>query len=66
MHFISEELDDYVVRHSSEEPELLQKLGRETFQKVLQPRMLSGHYQGRLLSMISKIARPASVLEIGT
>lgn len=66
MHFISEELDDYVVRHSSEEPELLRKLGRETFQKVLQPRMLSGHYQGRLLSMISKIARPASVLEIGT
>ena len=66
MHFISEELDDYVVRHSSEEPELLRILGRETFQKVLQPRMLSGHYQGRLLSMISKIARPASVLEIGT
>lgn len=66
MNFISEELEDYVARHSSNEPELLQKLGRETFQKVLQPRMLSGHYQGRLLSLISKIARPATVLEIGT
>lgn len=66
MHFIPEELDDYVVRHSSKEPELLQKLGRETYQKVLQPRMLSGHYQGRILSMISKIARPNSILEIGT
>src|SRR5690606_9510609 len=59
-------LDDYVVRHSSPEPELLQKLGRETFHKVLQPRMLSGHYQGRILSMISKIAQPRSILEIGT
>jgi len=66
MHFIPEALDEYVVKHSSPEPELLQKLARETFQKVLQPRMLSGHYQGRILSMISKIARPKSVLEIGT
>src|SRR5690606_9459602 len=66
MHFIPEALDDYVVKHSSPEPELLQKLARETFQKVLQPRLLSGHYQVRILSMISKIARPKSVLEIGT
>ena len=66
MHFIPDELDDYVVRHTSKEPELLQQLGRETFQKVLQPRMLSGHYQGRLLSMISKLLRPESILEIGT
>lgn len=66
MHFIPEEIDNYVVKHSSREPELLRKLGRETFQKVLQPRMLSGHYQGRLLSMISKLVRPGSVLEIGT
>ena len=66
MHFIPEEIDNYVVAHSSEEPELLQRLGRETFQKVLQPRMLSGHYQGRILSILSKLIRPASVLEIGT
>ena len=66
MNFIPEEIDQYVVAHSSQEPELLQRLGRETFQKVLQPRMLSGHYQGRILSMLSKIIRPTAVLEIGT
>ncbi|WP_353778808.1 class I SAM-dependent methyltransferase [Winogradskyella sp. 3972H.M.0a.05] len=66
MHFIPEELDDYVVRHSEDEPELLQKLTRETYQKILQPRMLSGHYQGRLLSMISKLVNPKTILEIGT
>ena len=66
MNFIPEEIDRYAVTHSSEEPELLQRLGRETFQKVLQPRMLSGHYQGRILSMISKLVRPSSALEIGT
>ena len=66
MHFISEKLDDYVVKHSEDEPELLQQLTRETYQKILQPRMLSGHYQGRLLSMISKLLNPKNVLEIGT
>ncbi|WMI68371.1 O-methyltransferase [Mangrovimonas sp. YM274] len=66
MHFIPEALDDYVVAHTEDEPELLQQLTRETFQKILQPRMLSGHYQGRLLSMISKIINPKSILEIGT
>ena len=66
MHFIPQEIDDYVVKHSAKEPELLQKLNRETNQKVLQPRMLSGHYQGRLLSMISKLVQPTSILEIGT
>lgn len=66
MHFIPEEIDQYVVKHSSPEPELLQQLSRETFQKVLRPRMLSGHYQGRILSMISKLVRPSSILEIGT
>jgi caffeoyl-CoA O-methyltransferase len=66
MHFIPEELDNYVVTHSEDEPELLQKLTRETFQKILQPRMLSGHYQGRVLSMISKIVNPKNILEIGT
>jgi caffeoyl-CoA O-methyltransferase len=66
MYFIPEELDDYVVKHSENEPELLQQLSRETFQKILQPRMLSGHYQGRLLSIISKLVNPKNILEIGT
>ncbi len=66
MHFIKEELDNYVVAHSENEPELLAKLTRETYQKILQPRMLSGHYQGRLLSLISKLVNPKNVLEIGT
>jgi len=66
MHFIPEELDHYVVNHSEDEPELLQELTRETYQKILQPRMLSGHYQGRLLSMISKLTHPKNILEIGT
>ena len=66
MHFISEALDDYVVNHSEDEPVLLQALTRETYQKILQPRMLSGHYQGRVLSMISKLVNPKYILEIGT
>ena len=66
MNFLPQELDDYIVAHSAKEPELLQQLSRETNQKVLQPRMLSGHYQGRLLSMISKLVNPKAILEIGT
>lgn len=66
MHFISDELEDYVIKHSQKEPELLQQLNRETNQKILQPRMLSGHFQGRVLSMISKLVNPKTILEIGT
>jgi len=66
MHFISEKLDDYVVKHSEEEPALLEALTRETYQKILQPRMLSGHYQGRVLSVLSKLIRPKTILELGT
>ncbi|MDB4402000.1 O-methyltransferase [Algibacter sp.] len=66
MHFIPENLDDYVVSHSENEPELLQELNRETYQKILQPRMLSGQYQGRILSMFSKLVNPKNILEIGT
>ncbi|SDG92338.1 O-methyltransferase [Psychroflexus sediminis] len=66
MDFISKELQTYVEAHTEDEPELLQRLTKETWQKVLQPRMLSGHYQGRILSLISKLIKPASVLEIGT
>ena len=66
MHFLPEKIDEYVVTHSEDEPELLQQLTRETYQKILQPRMLSGHYQGRVLSMISKLINPKCILEIGT
>lgn len=66
MSFLPEDIDDYVVKHSESEPELLQQLHRETYQKVLQPRMLSGHYQGRVLSMLSKLVHPKNILEIGT
>lgn len=66
MYFLPEKLDDYVVAHSEEEPELLQQLTRETYQKILQPIMLSGPYQGRVLSMISKLVRPKTILELGT
>ncbi|TYB79281.1 O-methyltransferase [Bizionia myxarmorum] len=66
MHFLSEDLDTYVVNHSEDEPALLQQLTRETYQKILQPRMLSGHYQGRVLSMLSKLVNPENILEIGT
>lgn len=66
MYFLPEVIDNYVVAHSEQEPELLQQLTRETYQKVLQPIMLSGPYQGRVLSMISKLIQPKSILEIGT
>jgi caffeoyl-CoA O-methyltransferase len=66
MHFISEELENYVAQHSQIEPELLAKLNKETHQKILQPRMLSGHFQGRVLSMLSKIISPKNILEVGT
>lgn len=66
MYFLPEDLDNYVVAHSEQEPELLKQLTRETYQKVLQPIMLSGPYQGRVLSMISKLINPKSILELGT
>ncbi len=66
MSFLPEKIDNYVVSHSQPEPQLLQQLNKETWQKVLNPRMLSGAYQGRLLSMISKIMHPKTILEIGT
>ncbi|TDI67457.1 MAG: methyltransferase, partial [Bacteroidetes bacterium] len=66
MDFLPEKINDYVIAHSQPEPELLQQLSRETWQKVLAPRMLSGHLQGRILSMFSKLIRPEYILEIGT
>ena len=66
MHFLSDDLEDYIEQHSEKEPELLERLSRETYQKILLPRMLSGHFQGRVLSMLSKLIRPVNILEIGT
>ena len=66
MHFLPEKIDNYVVNHSQQEPKILQELTKETWQKVLNPRMLSGAFQGRVLSMISKLIQPKSILEIGT
>ena len=66
MNFLAENLEAYVQQHSEQEPKLLQQLARETHLKVLQPRMLSGAYQGRLLALISKLITPKHILEIGT
>lgn len=66
MHFISQDLEDYIEQHSEKEPALLAALNKETYQKILLPRMLSGHFQGRVLSMLSKLIRPLNILEIGT
>ncbi len=66
MHFLPENIDNYAVNHSQEEPQLLKELNRETWQTVLNPRMLSGAFQGRVLSMISKLVNPKTILEIGT
>ncbi len=66
MHFLPESIDNYVVNHSQQEPKILQELNKETWQKVLNPRMLSGGFQGRVLSMISKLIQPKLILEIGT
>ena len=66
MNFLPDNIDKYVVDHSQKEPELLLQLNKETWQKVLNPRMLSGAFQGRILSMISKLIQPNNILEIGT
>lgn len=66
MHFLSQDLEDYIEQHSENEPSLLAELNKETYQKILLPRMCSGHFQGRVLSMLSKLIRPLNILEIGT
>lgn len=66
MEFISNTLYDYVVAHSQEEPPLLADLSRQTHLKVLQPRMLSGPLQGRILSILAKLLQPKKILEVGT
>lgn len=59
-------LERYLHAHSSPEPELLAELDRETHRRTVQPRMLSGHLQGRLLELLVRMIRPRAVLEIGT
>ncbi|MDF1671863.1 MAG: O-methyltransferase [Vicingaceae bacterium] len=66
MDFLPEEIENYVAQNSEKEPQLLNELNHETWEKVLIPRMLSGHIQGRVLSMLSHMISPTNVLEIGT
>jgi len=66
MNFLDHNLVTYLAEHSEQEPKLLQELARETHLKILQPRMLSGAYQGRLLALLSKLIAPKHILEIGT
>lgn len=66
MEFISEELKDYLLKYCDPETDLLKSIDRETHLKVSMPRMLSGHYQGRVLSMLSKMLNPGRILEVGT
>ncbi|MBX9853565.1 MAG: O-methyltransferase [Cytophagaceae bacterium] len=65
MDFLNKDILSYIENHSSPESEVLKKLNRETNANVLMPRMLSGHFQGRVLSMISHMLRPKNILEIG-
>jgi len=66
MEFISEDLKNYLLKYCDPEDELLKSIDRETNLKVSMPRMLSGHYQGRVLSMLSNMVRPVRILEVGT
>lgn len=66
MEFIPEEIQKYVEEHTTPETPLLSKLNRETNSKIMMPRMLSGHLQGRILSLFSHMIKPAKILEIGT
>jgi len=66
MEFLDPLLEKYVCEHTANESDLLKKINRETHLEVLQPRMLSGHLQGRVLSMFSKMIQPERILEIGT
>lgn len=66
MDFLPKEIENYVLKYSEIEPEILKELNHETWEKVLIPRMLSGHLQGRILSMLSHMINPKNILEIGT
>lgn len=66
MEFIDEKIENYALAHSKPESDVLKKLNRETHAKVMMPRMLSGHMQGNVLSLFSKMLQPKQILEIGT
>ena len=66
MDFLPEKIEKYVTKFTEKESDLLEEIYRETWLKVMNPRMLSGHLQGRVLSMISKMIRPTNIIEIGT
>jgi predicted O-methyltransferase YrrM len=66
MNFLDPEIEQYAEAHTTTESPLLAQITRDTYLEVLQPRMLSGHLQGRVLSMLSKMIRPNAILEIGT
>lgn len=66
MDFLDEKISAYAEKYSQEEPALLRELNRDTYANVLIPRMLSGHMQGRILSMISKLCSPKLIVEVGT
>ena len=66
MKFLADEIEAYAEAHTEKESEILQRLNRDTYANVLNPRMLSGHLQGKFLAMISKMVRPDKILEIGT
>jgi caffeoyl-CoA O-methyltransferase len=66
MEFLPEKIDNYAGEHTAKESEVLAELNRETYAKVLIPRMLSGHVQGRMLATFSQMLRPKRILEIGT
>ncbi len=66
MEILPGDLQSYLDDHCEPEPQALQFINRETYLKVLKPNMLSGHYQGRVLSMLSKMMQPKRILEIGT
>ena len=63
---VNNKIEDYIRKNSSKEPDILKDLNKETYLKVLNPRMLSGHIQGRFLSIITKLIKPKKILEIGT
>ncbi|HLT71054.1 MAG TPA: O-methyltransferase [Cyclobacteriaceae bacterium] len=66
MDLIQPELEKYAEQHTSPESKLLAAINRDTYANVLMPRMLSGHLQGRVLAMISRMIRPKAILEVGT
>ena len=66
MDFLPTAIEEFALAHTAKESNLLANLNRETWVKVMTPRMLSGHMQGRILAMFRKLISPKNILEIGT